>query len=106
MSTTRVMNTQVGGDPAGGNRQDGDRAIPTFSVTLRDGSVEDVFDADAYEPDRQLTTFYRTGNARTALDCWSVRLASFRTDEISMIRRVADAVPAERSLGSLVQLAM
>jgi hypothetical protein len=58
-----------------------------FEVTMRDGTVQPVFDADAYEPERQMTTFYRTGNSRAAIDGWSVRLASFRTDEILMIRR-------------------
>lgn len=63
----------------------------TFEVTMRDGTVQPVFDADAYEPERQMTTFYQSGNSRTAIDGWSVRLASFRTDEILMIRRCAVA---------------
>ncbi len=61
---------------------------PSFLVTLRDHSVETVAGADAYAHERVMTTFYRTGNARGAVDCWSSALASFRTDEILMIRRV------------------
>ena len=36
-----------------------------------------------------MTTFYRTGNARRSIDCWSVPVASVRTDEILMIREAA-----------------
>lgn len=57
-----------------------------FDVTLRDGSVERVTGADAYEPERSMTTFFRT-DGRPTVDCWSVRMASFRTDEILVIRR-------------------
>ncbi|HKY13707.1 MAG TPA: hypothetical protein VJM33_02190 [Microthrixaceae bacterium] len=65
-----------------------------FTVTLRDHSVERVDDADAYTPERSLTTFFRTANARGAVDCWSVALASFRTDEILVIRRCGETGPA------------
>ncbi|HKY14708.1 MAG TPA: hypothetical protein VJM33_07255 [Microthrixaceae bacterium] len=64
-----------------------------FTVTLRDHSVERVDGADAYTPERSLTTFFRTANARGAVDCWSVALASFRTDEILVIRRTVEEVP-------------
>ena len=60
----------------------------SYVVTLRDRSVETVAGADAYSHERVMTTFYRTANARHAVDCWSDALASFRTDEILMIRRV------------------
>jgi len=57
-----------------------------FDVTLRDGSVERVHGADAYEPERSMTTFFRT-DGRPSVDCWSVRMASFRTEEILTVRR-------------------
>lgn len=60
----------------------------SYTVTLRDRSVERVEEADAFSHERVMTTFYRTANTRGAVDCWSVPLASFRTDEILMIRRV------------------
>ena len=63
----------------------------TYTVTLRDRSVEQVAEADAFCHDRLMTTFFRTNNQRGAVDCWSVPLASFRTDEILMIR---EATPA------------
>ena len=62
-----------------------------FTVTLRDHTVERVDGADAYTPERSLTTFFRTANARGAVDCWSVALASFRTDEILVIRRCGES---------------
>lgn len=69
----------------GGIRSDAVGAV-RFDVTLRDGSVERVRGADAYEPERSMTTFFRT-DGRPTVDCWSVRMASFRTDEILAIRR-------------------
>lgn len=62
-----------------------------FDVTLRDGSVERVHGADAYEPERSMTTFFRT-DGRPTVDCWSIRMASFRTEEILAIRRCNDRV--------------
>jgi hypothetical protein len=58
----------------------------TYTVTLRDRTVELIAGADAFSHERVMTTFYRTANVRRAVDCWSVPLASFRTDEILMIR--------------------
>ncbi len=69
----------------------------TFDVTLRDGNVERVVGADAYQPEQSMTTFFRTGG-RTTVDCWSVRMASFRTDQILAIRR---SEPVEEALGAL-----
>ena len=59
-----------------------------YQVTLRDRTVETVIDADAFCHEKVMTTFYRTANTRQAVDCWAVPLASFRTDEILMIRLV------------------
>lgn len=58
-----------------------------FDVVLADGSRETVLGADAYQQESSMTTFFRTGNGRQAVDCWSVRVASFRTDHIVVIRR-------------------
>lgn len=63
-------------------------ADTSYTVTLRDHSTEHIEGADAYATERVLTTFFRTGNARSAVDCWSVAVASFRTEEILSIRRV------------------
>lgn len=58
----------------------------TYDITLRDGTVEQVAGADAYRPEQSMTTFFRT-DGRHTVDCWSVRMASFRTDQILAIRR-------------------
>ena len=57
-----------------------------FEITLRDRTVELVVEADTYAHEKAMTTFYRTCNARRTVDCWSVPLASVRTDEILMIK--------------------
>ncbi len=59
----------------------------TYQVTLADGSVEHVHDANSYQQEQQMTTFFRSDNARRTVDCWSIRIASFRTDTIVSIRR-------------------
>jgi len=62
----------------------------TFDITLRDGTVEQVAGADAYQQEQSMTTFFRT-EGRHTVDCWSVRMASFRTDQILAIRRLEPA---------------
>ena len=60
--------------------------MATYEVHLRDGSTHEVDGVDAYQPERTMTTFFRSNNARKAIDCWSERVASFRTDELLVIR--------------------
>lgn len=59
----------------------------TFEVTLADGTIEQVDEANSYQQEQSMTTFFKTDNARQAVDCWSVRIASFRTETIISIRR-------------------
>jgi hypothetical protein len=59
-----------------------------FHVTLKDRTVEVVDGADAYQQEGQMTTFFRTAEGRHVVDCWSRRMASFRTSEILIIRRL------------------
>lgn len=69
-----------------------------FEITLRDGTVERLQGADAYQQEQSMTTFFRTDGGR-GVDCWSVRMASYRTDEILRIRRHEDAAgPALRAV--------
>ncbi len=74
--------------------------MATYEVHLRDGSTHQVDDVDAYQPERTMTTFFRSNNARRAIDCWSERVASFRTDELLVIRvspdSAVDAAPGVR----------
>lgn len=72
-----------------------------FEVVLADGSHELVEDADAYQQEQSMTTFFRTDGRRQAVDCWSVRVASFRTDHIVAVRRREDAAPGARHLQSV-----
>lgn len=69
-----------------------------FDVVLADGSVERVADAHAYQQEQSMTTFFRNEAGRQTVDCWSVRVASFRTELIVAIRRHEPAVAEVRHL--------
>ena len=73
--------------------------MAAFEVHLRDGSTHRVDDVDAYQPERTMTTFFRSNNARRAIDCWSERVASFRTDQLLVIRATACEAPSSGSDG-------
>jgi hypothetical protein len=74
------------------------RSSTFFDVTLVDGSTERVDDAHAYCQEQSMTTFFRNEGGRQAVDCWSIRVASFRTEHIVAIRR------HERPLGEVRHL--
>lgn len=63
-----------------------------YQVLTVDGTSELVSGADAYRQEGPLTTFFRTDARRQVIDCWSVRLASFRTVDLVRVRLV-DAYP-------------
>jgi hypothetical protein len=65
-----------------------------FEVILQDRTRELIEAADAYQQEGQMTTFFSHGEGRQVVDCWSSRVASFRTSEITIIRRLADPVAA------------
>jgi hypothetical protein len=65
--------------------------MTAYEITLKDQACERIDGADAYSQEGQLTTFFRTTSDRQVVDCWSVRLASFRTSEIMAVRRLDDA---------------
>lgn len=58
-----------------------------FAVTLNDQSIDFVDEADAYQQEGPLTTFFAFSNGRQVVDSWSTRLASYRTADIAAIRR-------------------
>jgi hypothetical protein len=70
-------------------------ATVTYQVTMRDRTVETITGADAYQQEGQMTTFYRHEAARRLLDRWTTRVASFRTSEVLIIRRVDGREPGE-----------
>lgn len=61
--------------------------MTSYEVVLRDGTATRVDGADAYQQEGQLTTFFALEQGRTVVDAWSVRLASFRTAELLVVRR-------------------
>ena len=72
--------------------------MTAYEITLKDQARERIDGADAYSQEGQLTTFFRTTSDRQVVDCWSVRLASFRTNEVLAVRRVEHEVVAARAL--------
>ena len=59
-----------------------------YAVTVSDGDDVVVPGADTYQLEGPLTTFFSTDAGRRVVDCWSVRLASFRTADVVCIRRL------------------
>ena len=64
--------------------------MATYDVTLRDRTVESMT-ADAYQQEGPMTTFFELGAGRDVVDCWSRRIASVRTADILVIRRIDEA---------------
>lgn len=60
-----------------------------FAVTLTDQTTDFVEGADAYQQEGPMTTFFEFQEDRRVIDSWSTRLASYRTADISAIRRSA-----------------
>jgi hypothetical protein len=69
-----------------------------YEVRLKGGEVETVEQADSYQQEGPLTTFFQTRPGRTVIDCWARRVASYRTADIVRIRcdrhRAVDIVRA------------
>ena len=65
--------------------------MASFEIKLKDGTVEIIEGADAYQPDGQFTTFFAIEAGRSTVDCWSVRIASIRSAEIVAVWRRAAA---------------
>jgi hypothetical protein len=57
-----------------------------YQVVFTGEDTEVIDGADAYALEGPLTTFFRTDPGRAVIDCWSTRLASFRTSDIRAIR--------------------
>jgi hypothetical protein len=60
-----------------------------YVVQLVNETSEVIDGADAYQQEGPLTTFFRTAPGRAVVDCWSTRLASFRTSDVRVIRLLA-----------------
>lgn len=57
---------------------------------MKDRTVERVPEVDAYQQEGPMTTFFRTGDERSTIDSWSTRVASYRTAELLIIRRLGE----------------
>lgn len=72
--------------------------MATYDVTLRNQTVESV-DADAYQLEGPMTTFFRLGEGREVVDCWARRVASIRTADILVVRLADEVGAALRAVG-------
>lgn len=72
-----------------------------FEITLSSGRTIDVTDADTYQPEGPLTTFFRTQSSSPTIDVWSERVASFRTADIASIHQCTVAPPVHPSAQNL-----
>lgn len=61
--------------------------MAAFEITL-DDRTEMVDDADGYDLEGPLTTFFRSERGHATLDSWSVRIASFRSTDVQVVRRL------------------
>ena len=68
-----------------------DPIFMTFEITLADQNRETILQADGYELEGPLTTFFMSDGHTQRLSSWSTRLASYKTDQITCIKRVLDS---------------
>jgi hypothetical protein len=61
--------------------------MASYEVTLKDRTIEHIDNADAYQQEGPMTTFFRITSGRQVVDSWSIRLASFRTTDVVAVRR-------------------
>ena len=73
-----------------------------FAVTLTDQTIDLVEGADAYQQEGPMTTFFSLRDDRHVIDSWSVRLASYRTADISAIRRSSVTMAPPGGLDEMV----
>lgn len=59
----------------------------TFEVTLTNDEIETIEEVNSYEQEGPMTTFFDNGDRPGGLGCWSVKVASYRTDRILRIRK-------------------
>jgi hypothetical protein len=72
----------------------------TYEIRLKDGEAEVIEGADTYQQEGPLTTFFQTRPGRTVIDCWSRRVASYRTADIVRIRGDAGATGSAGATGT------
>lgn len=65
--------------------------MAVFDITMTDRTTACVVEAEAYQQEGPMTTFFTSDRGRGTLDSWATRLASFRSADVLMIRRRLDA---------------
>lgn len=63
--------------------------MSSFLVTL-DGERVELVEADTYQQEGPMTTFFRTRAGSAVVDSWSDRLASYRTAGLVAVRRLEE----------------
>ena len=58
-----------------------------FELIFVDGRAEVVSGVDNYEQEGPMTTFFQS-EGRNYVDSWSLRIASYRTGDLTSVRRV------------------
>jgi len=76
--------------------------MSTYEVVLSGETSPHVIDADAYQQEGPMTTFFACESNHVRLDSWALRLASFRSADVRMIRRVSLEEPGARPALGLV----
>ena len=66
-----------------------------FAIQLNKGETITISEADTYQFEGPLTTFFSTGSGRQVIDSWSTRVASYRTADIISIERFDLVLPLE-----------
>ncbi len=66
-----------------------------FAIQLSKGETITISEADTYQFEGPLTTFFSTGSGRQVIDSWSTRVASYRTADIVSIERFDLVLPLE-----------
>ncbi len=69
-----------------------------FAVQLTSGETVYINEADAYQFEGPLTTFFSTGSSRQVIDSWSTRVASYRTNDVRAIERFDLVLPMEQGI--------
>lgn len=72
-----------------------------FAIQLSKGETITISEADAYQFEGPLTTFFSTGSGRQVIDSWSTRVASYRTADIVSIERFDLVLPLESGAADL-----
>lgn len=65
----------------------------SFEVVLTDRRIE-CLSADAFTQEGTMTSFFVLGDGRRIIDTWATRVASVRTSQILLVRRL-DAEAAD-----------